>query len=271
VYISAVSGYVLGVNPQEYDRLRFQQEVWGPATRAFLSRLDVRLGARCLDVGCGPGFVLDDLRVIAGEKGSVTALDESEVWIRQVREDAQRRGHENVHAVVGRVEDARLEGTFDLVFSRWVFSFLPDPAEALGRLVKLLTPGGIVAIQDYNHEGVSLFPESEGFRDAVRATRALYKGSGGDPWLAARLPRLFREAGLRLRELTPRVLCGGPGSPVFEWADRFFPVHADSMVRAGVLTEAGRSRFLADWAERKSNPDALFFSPIVVDAAAVKP
>jgi SAM-dependent methyltransferase len=263
--------YVLGVNPQEYERLRFQQGVWGETTRAFLSRLGVARGARCIDLGCGPGFVLDDLRALAGDEGAVVALDESETWIRQVRDDVKRKRQHNVRAIVGRIEDAPLEGTFDLVFARWVFSFLPDPRGALRRMVKFLTPGGVVAIQDYNHEGVSLFPESEGFRDLVRGTRALYKSTGGDPWIAAKLPGWLRESGLRPVDLTPRVLCGGPGTPVFEWADRFFPVFAEPMVRAGVLTEVQRARFLSEWAERKANPDALFFSPIVVGVAAVKP
>jgi SAM-dependent methyltransferase len=188
-----------------------------------------------------------------------------------VRDDVKRKGQPSVHAIQGRIEDAPLDGTFDLVFSRWVFSFLRDPRGALRRIVQLLTPGGIVAIQDYNHEGVSLFPESEGFRDLVRATRALYKSTEGDPWVAARLPGWFRDSGLRLIDLTPSVLCGAPGTPVFEWADRFFPVHAEPMVRAEVLTERERTRFLAEWAERKRNPGALFFSPIIVSAAAVKP
>jgi len=43
------------------------------------------------------------------------------------------------------------------------------------------------------------------------------------------------------------------------------------MVEAGVLAAADRERFLAEWAERKRDPHAVFFSPIVVDAAARRP
>jgi len=32
-----------------------------------------------------------------------------------------------------------------------------------------------------------------------------------------------------------------------------------------------RRRFLAEWTERERDPEAMFFSPIVVDAAARKP
>ena len=54
--------YPLGTNVQELERLRFQHAVWGGVTRAFLDRIGVARGWRCLDLGCGPGFVVEDLR-----------------------------------------------------------------------------------------------------------------------------------------------------------------------------------------------------------------
>jgi SAM-dependent methyltransferase len=267
-----MSAYVLGVNPTELERLRFQHEVWGPMTRAFLERLRVAAGARVLDAGCGPGFVTADLRERVGERGEVTALDESPVWIAHVRETARARGWKNVRAVEGRLEDANFpESSFDLIFLRWVLSFPPNPGAIVSQLSRALVPGGVLAIEDYNHEGISLFPESEGFRAVVRATRALYASRGGDAWVAARCPRLFREAGLELLEMTPTVKCGNPSAPVFQWAHLFFPPFSETMAAAGVMTEAERARFLEEWEARRADPNAIFFSPIVVDAAARKP
>src|SRR5436853_3655529 len=76
-----MSAYVLGTNQDELDRLGFQHEVWGGVTRAFLDRIGVARGWRCLDLGCGPGFVVDDLRQRVGEEGAVVALDESPLWL----------------------------------------------------------------------------------------------------------------------------------------------------------------------------------------------
>jgi SAM-dependent methyltransferase len=267
-----MSTYVLGVSPQELERLRFQHEVWGPVTRAFLDRLGVRPGWRVLDAGCGPGFVAADLVERVGPRGEVVALDESAAWIAHVRETARARGHANLRAVESRLEEAPLEpGSFDLVFLRWVLSFPPKPAELVRQLSRALKPGGLFAIEDYNHEGISLFPESEGFRAVVRATRALYASRGGDTWVAARAPAIFAAAGLELREMTPVVKCGSPGSPVFQWAHLFFPPFSQTMVDAGVLTAAERARFLDEWEARRADPTSVFFSPIVVDAAAVRP
>jgi SAM-dependent methyltransferase len=263
------SQYPLGTSDAELARLAFQHEVWGGVTNAFLDRIGVREGMRCLDLGCGPGFVSFELAARVGERGSVVALDESPRWIEHVEGEIARRGVRNVRTLRARVQDAPLEAqAFDLVFARWVFSFLPDPAAVARRMRLALGPGGLLAIEDYNHEGISLFPESDGFKAVVRATRALYAQAGGDTWVAARAPRFFREAGLETVSITPNVQAGGPDSGVFRWAGLFFPHFSAAMQEKGLLTQDERARFLEDWAAREKDETALFFSPFVVDALA---
>ena len=86
--------------------------------------------------------------------------------------------------------------------------------------------------------------------------------------MAARLPGLIGSAGLEVVEVNPNVLCGGPQSPAFRWAGAFFPHYSAAQVEAGLLTPAERERFLAEWKAAEANPDAMFFSPMVVDVAA---
>jgi SAM-dependent methyltransferase len=207
-----------------------------------------------------------------GPSGSVVALDESPAWMRHLEARAAEAGRERVELVRARIQDVELaRESFDLVFARWVIGFLPEPAAVIARLASFLRPGGVLAVQDYNHEGISVFPESAGFRAVVRGTRDTYARKGGDTWIAARLPGHLRRAGLELTVYEPRVLCGGPGSPAFRWADAFFTHHCHGMAEAGVVTADERDLFLREWAERKAHPDAVFFSPIVVGAAARKP
>ena len=266
------SDYFLGTSDHEFARLTLQQEVWGGVTDAFLDRLGLGPGACCLDAGCGPGLVTELLRERVGPTGHVRALDESPRWVEHLAARARAEGWTEVEPRRGRLQDVALEGgSLDLVWLRWVLSFLPDPGALVARLARALAPGGVLAVMDYNHEGVSLFPESEGFRAAIRATRALYARGGGDVWVGARLPALFRAAGLETFTLEPALLCGGPGSPAFRWADAFFPYHVDGMLEQGLLSAAERELFEAEWTARRADPDSLFFSPIVVCAAARQP
>jgi len=263
--------YVLGTSDHELARLELQHEVWAEISEGFLDRLDIRPGMRCLDVGCGPGFVVRSLRERVGAGGEVVALDESERWIRRIEETGRSEGWDNVRTVHGDVRETELPpGRFDLIHMRWVLGFLPRPEEILARLSTALVPGGALAVMDYNHEGVSIFPRSDGFRAAIQATRDLYATRGGDTWIMGRIFELFRGAGLEPDFIAPHVIAGAPGSPALRWADAFFPFHTDGMVEAGVLSPENRELFLREWEQLLSNPDTLFFSPIVAGAAARK-
>jgi SAM-dependent methyltransferase len=262
------SSYPLGTTDQELVRLGFQHEVWAPVTRAFLARCGLRPGLRVLDLGAGPGFVTFDLAAAVGPAGRVVALDESPRWREVLERGCAANAARNVELVTARIEEARFErGSFDLIVSRWVFSFLQDPAAVARRAAEWLAPGGVLAIEDYNHEGISLFPESAGFRAVVRATRELYTRSGGSLFVMGRALELLAGAGLRPIDLRPNVLCGAPGSDVWRWADLFFPHFAAVMRAQGLLTADELALFQREWRERSADPQALFFSPILLDAA----
>lgn len=262
--------YLLGTSDEELERLRFQHELWGPVTGAFLERAGLAAGQRVLDLGCGPGFLLEDLAAKVGPGGCLVGVDPSPRWEALLRE---RFGADpRVELVRGSVEQLELEpASFDLIVCRWVFCFLPDPAGAVGRLARALAPGGVLAIQDYNHEGISLFPASPGFEAAVRATRTWFAESGGDTWIGPKLPRHLRAAGLEVLPLNSTVLSGGPDSAVFRWADLFFGHFADLYRDQGRLGEEEHAAFRREWAERAGDPDAVFCSPILMDVAGRRP
>jgi len=263
--------YVLGSSDHELERLALQHEVWREATDDFLERLDVPVGGRVLDLGCGPGDVLALLRARVGPTGEVIGVDESPRWMEHLQARITAASWSNVRVQHARLQELDVEpASVDLIFMRWVLSFQPERELLLGRLARFLKPGGAVAVMDYNHEGVSLFPHSDGFDAAIRATRAWYETTGGDTWIMGSITRLFAAADLEPFVLRPYVIAGGPGSPAFRWADAFFPYHAPRMVEAGLLSEEERRLFLDEWAQRSSDPNTLFFSPIVVGSAARK-
>ncbi|HMK38710.1 MAG TPA: class I SAM-dependent methyltransferase [Bacteroidota bacterium] len=264
--------YLLGVNETEMERLRFQHGVWKPVTDGFLDRIGVRSGWHCLDAGGGPGFVALDLRERVGEKGSVTLLDPSSLFLDRFVRECRLRTWENVRTLRGKVEEAPIPpGEFDLVFIRWVVAFVPDPAGFIRKLIAALRPGGMIAFQDYYYEGLSLFPRGGAFDGAADVVRAYYRSGGGDPYVTGRLPEILREEGLSVTDFSPHALAGGPGSGIMEWADRFFVQHIPLMAERGLMTAPRASEMLADWRAHRGDPDAIFFSPIVVDVAARMP
>jgi SAM-dependent methyltransferase len=201
-----------------------------------------------------------------GPDGRVIAVDASPSY------GARVRGLAGVEFRCASLEDVELQDeSVDVVYARWVFSFLADPAMVVRRLARVLRPGGILAIQDYNHDGLSLFPRSVGFEAAARATRAFYADSGGDLWIGARLPRLCAEAGLQQIDEHAHLLCGGPDSAAFRWVGEFMPRFVPVYVENGLMTPQEGMTFEAEWALRSADPYARIFTPTVVDYAARKP
>jgi SAM-dependent methyltransferase len=265
------ASYPLHTDLAELERLRFQHEVWGDQTRAFLTRLGVREGMRVLDLGCGPGFVSLELARLVGPTGRVTALDESSGWHAWLSTEARRLGIANLVQVETRLQHADFpEDSFDLVFGRWFWSFVPDPCTQARRVARWLSPGGVFALQDYHHEGIALHPPARGFDAVVRGLRAMYANHGGDAFVAARAPEMFAAAGLATLELRPTIRCGAPGSPLHAWADGFFPRYARKLLAGGWIAAAECEQFEREWRAHSTNPHALFWSPVVLDAAGVK-
>ncbi len=145
-----------------------------------------------LDVGCGTGF----LALLLAERGHrVSGSDLAPAMIARAREKAGAAGL-GATFVVGDAEAPDFPAeSFDLVVSRHLFWTLPHPEQALAAWVRLLRPGGRLAIVD----GEWRLP---GDTAAEATTGGTYDGEveaalpflGGAP--AARVAELLREHGL---------------------------------------------------------------------------
>ena len=97
--------------------------------------------------------------------------------------------------------------------------------------------------------------------------RSYYRSAGGDAYVTGKIPAIFRKNGLKLVDFTPTTIAGGPDSPVMEWAHRFFSTHTQLIADKKIITQHACDALMADWEAHRQNPDAIFFSPIVVDVA----
>ena len=92
--------------------------------------------------------------------------------------------------------------------ARWVIGFVPDPVKFLNKLVFALRPGGIIALQDYVYEGLSLYPRGGAFEGMADAVRAYWRSGGGDPFMVADV-RFGPLEGSVVRSSTAPAAAGG--------------------------------------------------------------
>lgn len=133
-----------------YDRLTGAN----PGYRAHLELSARRMGLgdapRVLDLCCGTGLSTAALRAVYPD-AELVGLDASEGMLARAR--SKPLGARWVHGDATDPRAAGVEGTFDGVLMAYGLRNLPDPDRALGNILELLEPGGVLAVHEYALSG----------------------------------------------------------------------------------------------------------------------
>jgi ubiquinone/menaquinone biosynthesis C-methylase UbiE len=172
------------------------------ATSAFLSRLGLRGGWACLDVGCGGGQVTLELARAVGPTGRAVGIDIDEQALAIARRSARRAGLSPEFICADATEPPGRDA-FDLAYARLVLSHLADPSAALRAMRSAVRAGGCVAVEDLFTGTLRSEPPAPALDRLQDVYSATVRAHGGDPTIGPRLPALFAAAGLtQVRETT---------------------------------------------------------------------
>jgi SAM-dependent methyltransferase len=145
-----------------------------------------------LDVGCGPGVV-----ALAAARSRpelhITGVDLSLARFA----DTLTRLPPNV--TLQQADACHLpfaDGTFDLIYSRFLLEYLPDKARAVSEMVRTCRPGGRVLLQDLDGQLLWHFPEDAELCAQLSLVLAGLGAEGFDPFVGRKLFALARAAGL---------------------------------------------------------------------------
>ncbi len=113
---------------------------------AVLEWLGPLQGDRCLEIGCGPGVLLE--RALAADAKSAAGLDHSPDMLALTMErNREAIAHDRLHLKLGDAANIPWpDKAFDAAFSANMFFFVYDPEAVLAELFRVLVPGGRLVI-----------------------------------------------------------------------------------------------------------------------------
>jgi ubiquinone/menaquinone biosynthesis C-methylase UbiE len=172
---------------------------WGPVVAA---EARVQKGDRVLDVACGTGALTLAVAEIAGPSGSVVGLDANPEMLA-----VARRKSVQIEWLEGRAEALPLpDGSFSAVVSQFGFMFFEDKPKALREMVRVLKPGGRLAVAV-----CGAMENSPGYGAFALLLDRLFGQQVGDAFRApfslgdvGRLHEICRQAGIEDAEVVQR-------------------------------------------------------------------
>jgi ubiquinone/menaquinone biosynthesis C-methylase UbiE len=167
-------------------------------------------GMRLLDIGCGTASITAGLGRRVAPAISV-GLDISMTRLRQARELGARRpdGRSTISLPRLVAADAYAlpfsHGSFDAAYSHALLQHLGEPLRALGEIRRVLRPGGVVGVCDWDLDASLLYPTSALLAHSLSLFTQVRRRAGGSPDVGRRLGELLGAAGFERSEMSVRA------------------------------------------------------------------
>ena len=156
-----------------------------------------------LDVGAGSGTITATLAKLIPD-GRVTAIDLNPKILPRAHAVAEMAGLKNVEFQEGDVFKLPFaDATFDVTFCHQVLTHISAPWDALGEMLRVTKPGGIVAAREGDYETESVWPESSGLVKFHKFVAESMKAGEGTSSAGRQLLPWALKTGVGRNQVTP--------------------------------------------------------------------
>ena len=245
-------GYVHARDVNEYQRLRDQALMWQRATQEVLDRVGLKPGMSCIDVGAGPGAVIE----IDGQLAA------------QALAELRAQGGAQFNLIEADVLalDTVPGAPFDLTFCRLFLMHMQDPVAALEKMSSWTKPGGVLVAQEFDFGAIAVEPLCPAMAEFNRLFEGVFRGHGRNLRAGRQLPAQFEAAGLGVPDGTRAEV---KYLPLKDMAAMLIGVYQGlfaSAVELGIADPVRAEQFKADMADAGADGRYYCLTPILIAA-----
>ena len=247
-------------DPREAMRLEMKVDPVAWVHKYVANRLAP--GFEVLSVGCGPGLMLREISTLDPSIRG-TGLDISPGRVQTARE--KNAGNRQLKFVCGDAQEMQFaRNSFDFVYSRMLFQYLPKKEQAMDEIVRVCRPGGTVLLQDLDGQLLWNYPEEPGLQSALAQVLGTLGKTGFDPFVGRKLFRLAQRAGLenlKVQVECYHLIAGEPSRHILEQWKLKLDIALPQI--AHVLGSERKAQEQIDrFIEYLSRPDTLTYSNV---------
>jgi len=246
---------------------------YGPAATAMMASrtaerhaaffvTHLKPGMKVLDCGCGPGSITLGLAEIVAP-GEAIGTDVEDSQLELGRNAAMKRGLSNAHFECADAYQLPFaDESFDAVFISAVLGNLREPLRGLAEIYRVLKPGGVIGVKEFDHGGDLLYPLDANLLESLELYYRLRREYGHDPESGRKVLGLLVQAGFRdcTMKATYETFSGSEVLPQFGavYAMLVAEAFAEPLQRLGWVSPEAMQGMIKSWQEFAKHPGALF-------------
>lgn len=183
------------IDYSSHSRSEYSQRIHGPDSINFLNTSGLTEGMTVLDAGCGNGIMTRWLANKVGPKGKVIAIDILRKAIDDTKYLCNNELINNVeYKELGVEQVSSHYKNIDFIYCRFVLSHNKEDRRMamLSSMFDALRPGGILVVEDANHNQFFHFPPSKAFARAIQIHMKWAETKGADYNLGDKLYTILK-------------------------------------------------------------------------------
>ena len=271
--MSGQDPYFLGYRQAERQRLEQPAEELARDSKWLFDAIGIREGSRVVEIGCGPHGCLQILSERVGEHGRVIGVERNDQEVQRARQFVSANRLANVDVIHGDARATGLpSGTFDVATERTVLVNVPNPEQIIAEMVRLVRPGGVVALHEADCIGHQMcHPPLPAWKRLTELLDAYAGMNGIDRYIGRRLPGMLRTAGLTDIGRNSTVHAFPPGHARRMLQLQFVENLRDRLLGAGLIGEAGLDELAETLKRHLEDPETEVYSVVFVQTWGCRP